>query len=490
MNNLIQTKTVKLNFIFNLSRMFLGMAFIVITTPYIARILGPKSLGKVEYVNSLITYFMLFTALGIPSYGIREVAKYRDNSKELSKLVLELLIILCTTTTIGYTVLFIFIHNYRSLFEIKDIILIMSINIICNNIGIEWFYQGIENQLYITKRFILIRILTLIAMFIFIKSKEDYLIYAFILVMMQSGSNILNFINLRKYISFKDIKFSSVELKRHLKSILIIFMATVATTIYLQLDSLMIGNVSKEAVGIYIVPNKLIRMILVVVTALGTVLLPRITNCLKNKDYDNYNLYMNISLNYIFFIALPLAVSTFLLSDDIINIMAGSQFIASTLTLKILSPILFTIGVAYFLGFQLLYPLGLERYYTYSVIVAALVNFVFNYLMIPKYLQNGAAIGTVVAETVGPLIMLFFAREHIKKISFFSKKRLKYFAATFIMSLVIIFIKKFELSSLETIIYSLIFGGVSYIAVLLLLKEEICVEGIKIIKKKVKRYEK
>lgn len=417
MSNLIQTKTVKLNFIFNLTRMFLGMAFIVITTPYIARILGPKSLGKVEYVNSLITYFMLFTALGIPSYGIREVAKYRDNSKELRKLVLELLIILCITTTIGYTVLFIFIHNYRSLFEIKDIILVMSINIMCNNIGIEWFYQGIENQLYITKRFILIRILTLIAMFIFIKSKEDYLIYAFILVMMQSGSNILNFINLRKYISFKDIKFSSVELKRHLKPILVIFMATVATTIYLQLDSLMIGNVSKEAVGIYIVPNKLIRMILVV-TALGTVLLPRITNCLKNKDYDNYNSYMNISLNYIFFIAIPLAVSTFLLSDDIINIMAGSQFIASTLTLKILSPILFTIGVAYFLGFQLLYPLGLERYYTYSVIVAALVNFVFNYLMIPKYLQNGAAIGTVVAETVGPLIMLFFAREHIKKYHF------------------------------------------------------------------------
>ena len=415
MSNLIQTKTVKLNFLLNLTRMFLGMAFIVITTPYIARILGPKSLGKVEYVNSLITYFMLFTALGIPSYGIREVAKYRDNSKELSKIVLELLIILCITTTIGYTVLFIFIHNYRSLFEIKDIILIMSINIMCNNIGIEWFYQGIENQLYITKRFILIRILTLIAMFIFIKSKEDYLIYAFILVMMQSGSNILNFINLRKYISFKDIKFSSVELKRHLKPILVIFMATVATTIYLQLDSLMIGNVSKEAV---IVPNKLIRMILVVVTALGTVLLPRITNCLKNKDYDNYNSYMNISLNYIFFIAIPLAVSTFLLSDDIINIMAGSQFIASTLTLKILSPILFTIGVAYFLGFQLLYPLGLERYYTYSVIVAALVNFVFNYLMIPKYLQNGAAIGTVVAETVGPLIMLFFAREHIKKYHF------------------------------------------------------------------------
>ncbi|MDY5795751.1 MAG: flippase [Fusobacterium gastrosuis] len=483
----MQVKTVKLNFILNLTRMFLGMAFIVITTPYIARILGPKSLGKVEYVNSMVTYFMLFTALGIPSYGIREVAKYRDNSKELSKLVLELLTILFITTTIGYIVLFIFLYSYKSLYELKDIILVMSINIICNNIGIEWFYQGIENQLYITKRFILIRILTLIAMFIFIKNKEDYLIYAFILVMMQSGSNILNFINLRKYINFKGIQFSNLKLNKHMKPILIIFSATVATTIYLQLDSIMIGNVSKEAVGIYIVPNKLIRMILVVVTALGTVLLPKITNCLKNKDYDNYNSYMNISLNYIFFIALPLAVSTFLLSEDIINIMAGSQFIASVLTLKILSPILFMIGIAYFLGFQLLYPLGLEKYYTYSVILAAIANFIFNYLMIPKYLQNGAAFGTLIAEAIGPLIMLFFARKYLKEIEFFSKKRLKYFIASIIMGISVYGIKLLNLKNLETLVISVFIGAITYIIILFFMKEEIVLNCFNIIMKKIKK---
>lgn len=490
MSNLIQTKTVKLNFILNLARMFLGMAFIVITTPYITRILGPKTLGNVEYADSLITYFMLFTALGIPSYGIREVAKYRDNSKELSKLMLELLTILFITTIIGYLILFIFLYSYGSLFEIKDIILIMSINIMCNNIGIEWFYRGIENQSYITKRFILARILTLIAMFLFVKNKEDYLIYTFILVMMQSGSNVLNFFYLRKYINFKDLKFSSLQLKKHIKPILVIFMGTIATAIYLQLDSLMIGNVSKEAVGIYTVPNKLIRLILIIITALGGVLLPRITNCLKNKDYKNYNLYMNNSLNYILFISVPISVAIFLLADQIIYLMAGSQFKNSITTMKILSPILFMIGIAYFIGFQVLYPLGLEKYYTYSVIIAAIVNFIFNYLMIPKYLQNGAALGTVIAETVGPLITLYFSRKYLKRIDFFSKKRLKYFVATFIMSIFIVYVKKFEFSSVETIIYSFILGGIVYIGVLLLLKEEICVEGIKIIKKKVKRYGK
>ena len=182
MENSIQVKTIKLNFILNITRIFLGAIFIIITTPYVTRVLGPQNLGKVEYVNSIITYFMLFTILGIPNYGIREVAKYRDNQKKLSKVVLELLLILFITTIIGYLILFAFLYINKSFLEIKDIILIMSINIICNNIGVEWFYKGIENQLYITKRFIFVRIFTLISMFLFIKNKDNYLIYAFILV--------------------------------------------------------------------------------------------------------------------------------------------------------------------------------------------------------------------------------------------------------------------------------------------------------------------
>ena len=418
----MQVKTVKLNFILNIIRLFLSTAFILLITPYITRVLGPENLGKVEYANSIIIYLINFTALGIPVYGIREVAKYRDNQKELSKILIELSLILFVTTIVGYIILTLLL--YKTFLEIRDIMLVTSVNLLLSNMGFEWFYQGIENQLYITKRFILVRVLALIATFLFVRNERDYLIYAFILVILQSGSSILNFINLRKYITFNRIKLVG---KRKLGNQRIIkrqkrsrpsgsICPTVATTIYLQLDSVMIGNINKEAVGIYTVPNKLIRMILVIITALGSVLLPRITNCLKNKDYKNYNIYMNTSLNYIFFISIPVTVSCFLLAGNIINIMAGSQFKDSVLTMKILSPILFTIGISYFLGFQLLYPLGLERYYTYSVIVAAIVNFIFNYLMIPKYLQNGAAMGTVIAEAIGPLIMLFFARKYLKKI--------------------------------------------------------------------------
>lgn len=480
----MQVKTVKLNLILNLIRSVLGTLFILLTIPYVSRVLGPDKLGRVEYVNSIIMYFMLFTVLGIPNYGVREVAKYRDNKRKLTKLMIELFLILLVMMVLGYVILIFMLYRYKTLFEIKDIVWVMSINIICNSIGVEWFYQGIENQLYITKRFVLAKILGIILLFLLVKTRGDYLIYALILVILQGGSNILNFINLRKYLNLKSITWKRLNIMRHLKPILIIFSATAATTIYSQLDSVMIGNINKTAVSIYVIPNKIIKLLLLIITAMGIVTVPRLSNCLKNKDYKNYNFYLKNSLNYIWILSVPAIFATFLLADDIIFLLAGEQYTDSILTLKILCPILFLIGIAYYIGYQILYPLGLEKYYTISVIVAALVNFIFNYLMIPKYLQNGAAIGTIIAETIGPLITLFFARKYLRQTDFFSIKRIKYVIAALVMSIVIYLIKQSNYGHIGNITISTILGLMIYIAILIILKEEICVQIIRIIKNK------
>ncbi|WP_338989568.1 oligosaccharide flippase family protein [Fusobacterium polymorphum] len=208
----MKTKTVKLNFILNFLRMTIGSLFIVLTTPYITRILGPESLGKVEYVNSIITYFTFFSVLGIPNYGLREVARLRDDKEKLSKLIIELSIIIFLITTITYSILIFFIFFGKVLIQLKEIAFILSANLIFINIGYEWFYKGIEDQLYITKRFLFIRAISFILLFIIIKGKNDYLGYAFIIVLIESGSNILNFINLKKYITLKKINLKNLRL--------------------------------------------------------------------------------------------------------------------------------------------------------------------------------------------------------------------------------------------------------------------------------------
>lgn len=483
----MEIKSVKLNFILNTIRMCTGAFFILITTPYITRILGAENLGKVDYVNSIIQYFILFTELGIPNYGIREIARTRDNEHERTKTVIELGIILVVTTTIGYITLFFLLNSISGFKELKTLILIMSTWILFNNIGFEWFYQGIENQIYITIRFIAIRLIVIVLMFLFVKNPSDYVTYGIIIVLMNSGSNILNLINIRKYLSFKKIKLKNLKLLKHLKPVLIIFAASLSVSIYLQLDVVMLGNINDEIVAYYTVPNKLIRFVKTFVITLGTVLVPRISNCIKNNDTENYKKYVNYSLKYILMISIPSVIGIFLLADNIIFIMAGEKFIQSILTMRILVFILFIVGIAYFLGFQILYPHGLERYYTYSVTIAAIINFIFNYIMIPKYYQNGAAVGTIIAELTGVLMMLYFTRNYLKNIEFYNLKNLKYFISASVMGIVILFIKSFNLRNLITLLISIPFGSIIYFIVLLLLKEDIVILGFSILKSKLIR---
>lgn len=481
----MKVKSVKLNFILNTIRIFLGAFFILLTTPYITRVLGAENLGKVDYVNSVISYFILFTALGIPSYGIREIARTRDNVHERTKTVIELGIILVVTTVIGYIILFFLLNNISGFKELKTLILIMSTWILFNNIGFEWFYQGIENQVYITIRFIIVRVIVIILMFLFIKNPNDYLKYGIIIVLMNSGSNILNLINIRKYLSFNNMKWSNLNFFKHLKPVLIIFAASLSVSIYLQLDVVMLGNINEKVVAYYTVPNKLIRLVMILITALGTVLVPRISNCIKNNDKENYKKYVNYSLKYILMISVPSVVGIFLLADNIILIMAGKEFIHSVLTMRILVFILFIVGLAYFLGFQILYPHGLEKYYTYSVTTAAVINFIFNYIMIPKYYQNGAAVGTIIAEFTGVIIMLYFTRNYLKEIEFYNLKNLKYFLSAVIMGIFILIIKSLNFSNIMTVLISVSFGSFIYFIILFLLREDIVILGFNILKNKI-----
>lgn len=480
----MKKQSIKFNFILNAIRLFLGPIFILLTIPYTTRILGVENLGKVEYVTSIIQYFIMFTSLGMPIYGIREIAKTSDSVYKRTKIVIELGIILVITTIIGYVVLFFLLNNINGFKELKTLILIMSIWIFFNNIGFDWFYQGIENQIYITIRYIFIRILTLFLMYLLIKNENDFVKYGMIVVFMNSGSNILNLINIKKYLSFEDINLKNINIIKHLKPVITISITVISASIYQQLDVVMLGNINDKIVAYYTVPNKLIRLVIILITALGTVLLPRISNCIKNNDVENYKKYINYSIKYILMISIPSVVGIFLLADNIILIMAGEKFIESILTMRVLVFILFIVGIAYFLSFQILYPYNKEKYHTYSVTIAAVINFIFNYIMIPKYYQNGAAIGTIIAELTGVMLMLYFTRNYLKEIEFYNLKNLKYFISSIVMGIVILFIKSLNLGAFFTLLISISLGSIIYFMILFFLKEDIVIQGFNIIKNK------
>lgn len=469
--------SIKKNFIINGTKIFFNLLFPIITFPYISRILGPIGIGKITFVTSIINYFLLFTNLGIPLYGIREIARTRENKVNLSKSFSEILFLNIITTIFGIIIFFIFLKlnllgNEINLFKI------MSLNIFFTFIGVEWYFQGIENYIYITKRSILFKIISMILIFIFIKRKEDIIIYAGILVFALVGSNILNFFKAKKEVI---ISFKNLNIKKHLKPILTIFSMNIAISIYTNLDSVMLGYRSNEyTLGIYSSANKIILLILSIITSLGSVILPRISNYIINKREKELKEILENVFSFLIAISISCVIGIYFTATEIIKIFSGNEFIAAVKTMKILSLIILFVAFSNFIGIQILYPQGKEKKVLYSVIGGAIVNFSLNWLLIPKYAENGAAIATVIAEGIVLLIQLFLGYKYLN-FRIITLENCKFILANIFMSIGLVLITNYFIN--DNIIFSLLIkiitGILVYIFSLIILKENFTIKYLK-----------
>lgn len=405
-----QPKSIKTNYILNVLRVASIAVISIFTIPHVSRVLGPENLGRVEYVFTILNYFVLFSALGIPMYGIREVARYKDDSRGRNKVVLELYLILLVTTLLSYLGIFV-VYQLAYFASYRDLIVIMSAMVLLSNAGAEWFFQGTENQLFITVRNVIVRALVFVLILYFISVPGDYKVYALLLVIANFGANIFNFIIILRGILKEQFAWKEVDLKRHFRPVLTIFIATISVNIYLQLDYLLIGSFSgAKYVGFYSIANKLIRFLITFITLVGAVLLPRVSYLYLN-DREQYKMYLAKSFNILLLMSVPFSVFFFVYAENIVQLMGGPQFIPSVLTMKILSPLCLIVSMAYFLGFIVLYPQSRERIYTFATVISALLSLGLNYFAIRYYQQNGAAVVAVLAELVAIVVMYAVMRK-------------------------------------------------------------------------------
>lgn len=408
-------KSIKKNFAYNSLLKVLDMIFPLITFPYVARILSPEGIGKVGFSMSVIQYFVLIAQVGIPIYAIRECAKVRDNKEELTKTVQEILSINFLSVLFSYIFFAVVILNIEQLYSYRNLLLIVSMNIFSTSIGVEWFYQSIEEYKYITIRSIFVKIISLIAIFLFINDKNDFVIYAFITVLSTSLGYLYNFIHIRKYIKIfrrhKDYNF-----KRHLKPLLLLFSMSLSVSLYVNLDKVMLGFLSDDtAVGLYTAANKMVKVILALITSLGVVLLPRMSYYIENNEEIQINRLISKSLDFVLMISIPATIGIIMLAQPIIRIFAGNEYIGAITTIRIISPIIIAIALSNLIGIQILVSQGKERITLISTIVGAIVNFSLNLLLIPTLKQNGAAIGTLIAEISVMVFQIIFAYSYIKE---------------------------------------------------------------------------
>jgi O-antigen/teichoic acid export membrane protein len=442
--------------------------------PYISRVLGPAGLGKVEYANSIVSYFVLFTALGIPKYGVREIARKRDDSTERSKVVWELTLILAGTIVLGYTAYFVLIRFIPSLYADRVLFCVIAPTIFLSCFNYEWFYTGIEDQLYITIRFIIVKLLQIGLVFLCVKKTEDFIAYASITIGLNGLASLFNIIRLKKYVQF--VPFSRLNIKRHLKAVFYIFSFTIASYIYLHVDVTMVGAmVGDTAVGLYTVANKIVRLIILLVISLPAVMIPRIENTLKNNDMDKYKNYLDKSLRFILFFGIPLCFGLIIVAPEMILLFAGEKYRDSILSVQLLAPIIIIVGLIEFIGYQVLMPNRKEKQFTIAITLAAAANGIFNFLLIPVFKQNGAIIGTVLAESIVLTVQTIFAWKLLKDTELFSMNTVKFFVAGILMIIALVFFQSTYNIIEQNILKILICAGIGllvYIPSLIILREK------------------
>lgn len=409
----MKSKSLKWNALLNGIKTGITMIFPLITFPYISRILDVENIGKINFSNSIVNYFLLIAGLGISTYATREGSYIRDDKEKLNILCNEVFTINILSTLFAYILLIITVYFNSKLQTYKLLIAIYSINIIGTTIGINWLYSIYEDYWYITVRSILFQIISLVLMFTFVKTKQDYIKYVCILMISATGANILNYFNSKKYIRLRILK--KTNIKRHIKPILIIFISTIATTIYVNSDSTMLGFMSSNyIVGIYSVSVKIYTIFKSLVASIILVALPRLSNYIADKRRSDYEDKVNKIYRVLLILLIPITVGLYMSANDIILILSGSSYISAVSSLRILSiALVFSVIGIYYTNAVLL-PMKYENEVMKITLISACVNIILNLIIIPSYKQNGAAVTTVISEFIVCLMQYRIINKNIK----------------------------------------------------------------------------
>ena len=480
------SNSLKKNFIFNSIYSVSAFIFPLITYPYISRVVQPSGVGAVSFATTFISYFNMFAQLGIPTYGIKQVAKVRDSQEELNRTVKEIFSINVITTVVAYVFLVISLLFIEKIRNDRVLIAIISITILLNTVGMEWLYKGIEKYQYIATRSLIFKVFSVFGLFMLVHSPEDYLIYGFISIFASSASNILNFYNLNKYVSFKNVK--ARDYKRHLKPIMVFFAMTIATTIYTSIDTIMIKFMqSNLEVGYYDAAIKVKTVLVTFITSLGAVILPRSSYYVENDKMNDFNILINKSINFVLIMSLSLMVYFIIFANETIMVLSGNLYSKSVFPMQVIMPTLLFIGLTNIMGIQMLVPMKKENAVMISTFAGALVDLILNAILIQWYGSIGAAIGTLVAEFVVLIVQLIYLKDNVKYL-YANQGYLKLLLALLIASLAAICIKcALHGIFIKLVVSAIVFFGL-YVVVLYILKEEVVVENVrsaigKIIKK-------
>lgn len=468
--------SVKKNILLNGINTLTSILFPVVTFPYAARVLLPEGIGAINFLNSIIGYIVLLTSLGIPLYAVKEVAKYQNDRNQRDKTTVEIIILSTILCLFGYIAVFFLAEYVPQIHRQASLFYVLSLTIVFTTIGVNWFYQGVEDFKFITIRALIFRVLSAACLFLFVKSPSDLIVYGWIIVGSTVGNNFINFIHLRKHIAIKGIVLSDLNLKRHIRPTLQVFILNLIISLYIQLNSIMLGFLSgDEQVGFFTAGTRISHIGLTIIGSLATVMLPRASNLIEKGDNDGFINIINKSLNLTLGLSIPMTAGLMILATPITIVFCGSDFYDSIPVLLLNAPVVIFVSLTNVMGIQILYPKDKINIVIWSVTGGAVANILLNILLIPDYGAVGAAIATLIAEFIVLLLQIVLGKQY------FPFRIRQLFNRNYVLSTVIMTIAVgASILITHNLIYQLIIGlivGVSsYFISLMSVKDPLAIE--------------
>ncbi len=478
-------KSLKKNAVYSFIKAFMNLAFPLISFPYASRILLADGIGKVNFANSIIEYFVMIATLGIGGYATREATRLRDDKSAHNKLCKEILLINLISTAVAYLFLiisFVFVSKFS---EYRILLIVCSTKILFTTIGMDWLYNAHEEYKYITIRSVFFQLLSLVLLFTLVKTKDDYVAYAFMGVFSSVGSNFCNILYSRKFFNF--FEKTKLELKKHLRPIFVFFGMTCASKFHTALDSVMLGfMLSDVAVGYYSAANKIRSLVQGLITAVIYTFMPRSSYYLEKNKMEEYNALVSKTVNLSLFFSIPASVGIIVIARPLILLFSGEDFLGALPSMIVMAPIVFTVSLSSAITNVILTPNRLERYILYSEIIGFVLNIILNIIFIPLWGVFGAAFATLVVEIAIMLYRFIFSFSVLMKCQFF-KNIIKIFVSCAIMYCILFLIIKFFENLFLQIIIAVLTGSFVYALSTIVLRNESALLIINILRKRLKK---
>ena len=485
----MSNKSLKFNTIINTIRLIILTLVPLITFPYTSRIFLTEGNGQISYVTSVVQVFILFASLGVYNYGIREGSKVRDDKRKFSKLALELFIINIVATLITYILFILMLLYYPNFESYRLLFLINGISIGFTALGLDWIYGVYEEYKYITLRQIIVQIFTVATMFLFVHDKCDIYIWMTLLTISTVGANIFNFIYARRYFC-KINEIVSIKLKIHIKPVLILFATALAARVYMNLDTILLGTFTTDHnTGLYSAAVKVNTMLITLFSAMTPVFIPRLIESLRTNN-DGYHLLLKKVFSLIFSLCIPAVICLEVLTDQMIEILAGPSFADAAFTMRILAPVVLITSCANIIYNNVLIIKGKESNVLLCTVVGAIVNLIVSLILISSLKENGTAIGSLLAETVALIVAILFSVREDRKLKMAIPKVLNYIIGSLAMIGTCYLIKYFCSSAILVLFLAPVLSGIIYVMILIILKDPVANELLVIVNKLITKIKK